>query len=154
MVNLRGNTVTSSSFTARIESIPSSYGPSMPELPPRREIPTERMRSRSIVTGWVLIVPALVITKPSNGICFHHLAQSTGEGGQTEIERGGRTHKDIFPPAIVTRKVQPVLPQIVVRWALRLYVDKVRAARARVSCGSHAQREEAVVRYVVRELAE
>jgi len=100
MVDLRGNTVTSSSFTARIESIPSSYGPSMPELPPRREIPTERIRSRSIVTGWVLIVPALVITKPSNGICFHHLAQSTGEGGQTEIENGeGRTKTSSHPPS-------------------------------------------------------
>jgi len=63
-----GITVTSSSFTARISSIPSSKGPSTPELPPRRDIPTERMRSRSIETGCVLIVPALVITKPSNGI--------------------------------------------------------------------------------------
>ena len=74
--------------------------------------------------------------------------EEAGEGDEA------RTHKDIFPPTIVARKVQPVLPQIVVRRALRLHVDEVRAARERVPGGAHAQREEAVVRYVVGELAE
>jgi len=64
------------------------------------------------------------------------------------------THKDIFPPAIVPCKVQPMLPQIVVRRAFGLYVDKVRAARARVARGSDAQGQVSVVRHVVRELAE
>jgi len=68
IVDIRGWTVTSSSLTARISSIPSSYGPSMPELPPSSDMPTERTRSRSMDTGCVLIVPALVITKASNGI--------------------------------------------------------------------------------------
>lgn len=47
-----------------------------------------------------------------------------------------------------------MLPQVVVRRALRLDVDKVGTARARVSRGPHAQREESVIRHVVRELAE
>ena len=63
------------------------------------------------------------------------------------------THKDIFPPTIVARKVQPVLPQIVIRRTLRLDVDKVRAARARMARGAHAQGEEVMVRHVVCELA-
>ena len=48
------------------------------------------------------------------------------------------THKDVLPPTVVPRKVQPVLPQVVVRRALRLDVDKVGAARARMSRGAHA----------------
>ena len=70
------------------------------------------------------------------------------------MQTKSKTHKDIFPPAIVPHKVQPMLPQIVVRRALGLYVDKVRAARARVARGSDAQGEIPVVRHVVRELAE
>jgi hypothetical protein len=46
-----------------------------------------------------------------------------------------------------------VLPQIVIRWALRLDVDKVRAARARMTRGTHTQGEEAMVRHVISELA-
>ena len=63
------------------------------------------------------------------------------------------THKDIFPSTIVARKVQPVLPQIVIRRTFRLDVDKVRAACARMARGAHAQGEEAMVRHVVCELA-
>ena len=46
-----------------------------------------------------------------------------------------------------------MLPQIVVCRALRLDVHKVGPARARMARGAHAQREEAVVRHVVRVLA-
>ena len=47
-----------------------------------------------------------------------------------------------------------MLPQIVIRRALRLYIDKVGATCARMARGAHAQCEEAVVRHVVCELAE
>ena len=46
-----------------------------------------------------------------------------------------------------------MLPQIVVRRSLGLYIDKVRAAGARVAAGAHAQGEEAVVRHVICELS-
>jgi hypothetical protein len=46
-----------------------------------------------------------------------------------------------------------MLPQIVVRRARGLYVDKVRAQRARVARDSDARGEVLVVRHVVRELA-
>lgn len=46
-----------------------------------------------------------------------------------------------------------MLPQIVIRRTLRLDVDKVGAARARMARGAHAQGEEAMIRDVVRELA-
>ena len=77
----------------------------------------------------------------------HPIKEVVGKG------RNERTHKDVFPPTIVACKVQPVLPQIVIRRPLRLDVDKVRAARARMARGAHAQGEEAVIRHVVRELA-
>jgi hypothetical protein len=82
------------------------------------------------------------------------LVNNGRRGGARNENLKGKTHKDIFPPAIVPRKVQPMLPQIVVRRALGLHVDKVRAARARVAPGSDAQGEVSVVRHVVRELAE
>lgn len=101
MIDILGSTVTSSSLTARISSIPSSYGPSTPEFPPRSDIPTERTRSRNIFTDCVLIVPALVITNASNGIYFP-LPQS-----DRQVRRKSRevTHKDIFPSTIIARKV-------------------------------------------------
>lgn len=39
----RGGVLRSSSFTASIESKPSSNGPSMPAFPPRREMPSHRI---------------------------------------------------------------------------------------------------------------
>ena len=77
-----------------------------------------------------------------------------GGGARNECIHKNETHKDGFPSAIVLCKVQPMLPQIVVRWALGPYVDKVRVARVRVARGSDAQGEISVVRQVVRELAE
>lgn len=59
---------TSSTFTALTESIPSSYGPSTPLLPPRREMPTVRMRSRYIWTWCDTSSPAFVKTKSLKGI--------------------------------------------------------------------------------------
>ena len=63
-----GLLVTSSRLTARIESIPNSYDPSMPLFPPSREIPMVRMRSRSISIRVSTISPEFVRTKESSGI--------------------------------------------------------------------------------------
>jgi hypothetical protein len=69
------------------------------------------------------------------------------------ISEKKKTHKDIFPSTIITHKVEPVLPQVVVRRTLRLYIDKVGVARARVARDANAQREETMIRHVIRELA-
>ena len=63
-------------------------------------------------------------------------------------------HKDVFPPTVVPRKVQLVLPQIVVCRALCLDVDKVGSVCAWMSHGSHVHCEETVIQDVICELAE
>lgn len=46
--SINGGRVTSSSFTARMESMPRSYEPETPLFPPSSDIPTVRTRSRII----------------------------------------------------------------------------------------------------------
>jgi len=46
--SINGGRVTSSSFTARIESMPRSYEPETPLFPPSNDMPTVRIRSRII----------------------------------------------------------------------------------------------------------
>lgn len=55
------------------------------------------------------------------------------------------THKDVLPPTNVAHKVQPMLPQIVVRRALHLDIEKKKAVRAWMARGAHAQSEEVMI---------
>jgi hypothetical protein len=114
---------------------------------------------RGIETGWVLIVPALVITKPSKSICYHLAWSIPGGGTGKEEGKGTNAYRKVR-----RTKTSFHLPSSCANYSrcyhrssfigLGLYVDKVRVVRVRVAHGSDTQGGISVVRHVVRELAE